>query len=166
MKLAQMREAYEKPRADGTSGMNTRHWQRTAFSLEICSEWHKPCVQLQEVYQGTDNVFWNVAAWKVFRNFRKYGPFDDDEGTVLALIRFNAVIIDCIQSFEKPLSESESYIDSETEQFKSRTDLRKTKIWASIGGPIAPECSSRLQSFASGSFKLFFSAVLKCFSNI
>lgn len=58
---------------------------------DICWDSRKSSVQLQEIYPDTDRLFSNKAAWKVFRKVRKFDLLEDDEATVLAVIRFVAV---------------------------------------------------------------------------
>lgn len=41
-------------------------------------------------------TYQNEKARKAFQKFQKYDWFDDNEAVLLALIRFDAVIADCI----------------------------------------------------------------------
>lgn len=126
-RVAQMRKAYEKLRADKMSNMSTADNWSTAPFHELCSESDESCTQLQEVCLGTGNLFRSEAAQKTFCKVSKNGSREDCEGSVLALVKFDIVILGCVQSIKKALSFSECYIDPETGKFKPDIDFRKKK---------------------------------------
>lgn len=98
-----MGKTCENLSADETSYMSINDKWRTAALREICSAPHKSCVQLQEVYPGTDNFSCNEAYRKAFCKLPKCDPREVDKGSVLILIIFDAAISGCIQSIKNAL---------------------------------------------------------------
>lgn len=67
--------------------------------VKVCLKLQQSCVEMQKVHAGTDYLCWYKAARRQFREVWKCDQFEDDETLILALIRFDAVISDCILSF-------------------------------------------------------------------
>lgn len=71
----------------------------TRYFVEICVENVKSEIPLED-FKRDDSLFCNEAVRKAFTKFQKYDPCSKDESSVLALVRFEAVITDSVDAFQ------------------------------------------------------------------
>lgn len=98
----------------------------TKYVLEHCC----PYTSMRDSYSGTGLLFNNDTACKLFYKFRKYGTIDDEEAKILSLVRFDAIILDTIQSFGAMFEEAKAWIGFETSTFKDLTRNKTRKFWS------------------------------------
>lgn len=96
-------------------------------------------------YCGVDCFFVNEPEWKAYRKFYKHDGVQKNENSISFVITLDAIMTDCVMSFESTLINAYNFVDCNSLQFKEGIDIRMKTFGNRNGGSIPQKRTRRLE---------------------